>query len=92
MIEDQNGQRYKTRLSIDWEMGMVELTLQGDSSIVPSNRRHRIHFKGTNVSIIELPNKNDTARFECKDNKTISLNDEVFRLLKTASLPYELKR
>ena len=69
MIEDQNGQRYKTRLSINWEMGMVELTLQGDSSIVPSNRKHRIHFKGTNVSMIELPNKNDTARFECKDNK-----------------------
>ncbi|WP_269795040.1 glycoside hydrolase family 31 protein [Streptococcus mitis] len=91
MIEDQNGQRYKTRLSIDWEMGMVELALQGDSSIVPSNRKHRIHFKGTNVSMIELPNKNDTARFECKDNKRLSLNDEVFRLLKTASLPYELK-
>ena len=91
MIEDQNGQRYKTRLSIDWEMGMVELALQGDSSIVPSNRKHRIHFKGTNVSMIELPNKNDTARFEWKDNKTTSLNDEVFRLLKTASLPYELK-
>ena len=41
--------------------------------------------------MIELPNKNDTARFEWKDNKTPSLNDEVFRLLKTASLPYELK-
>lgn len=91
MLEDQNGQRYKTRLSIDWEMGMVELALQGDSSIVPSNRKHRIHFKGTNVSIIELPNKNDTAKFEWKDNKRTSLNDEVFRLLKTASLPYELK-
>ena len=52
---------------------MVELVLQGDSSIVPSNRRHRIHFKGTNVSIIELPNKNDTAKFEWKDNKIPSL-------------------
>lgn len=43
------------------------------------------------MSIIELPNKNTTARFECKDNKRTSLTDEVFRLLKTASLPYELK-
>ena len=66
MIEDQNGQRYKTRLSIDWEMGMVELALQGDSSIIPSNRIHRIHFKGTNVSMIELPNKNDTANLNVK--------------------------
>ena len=43
------------------------------------------------MSIIELANKSDTARFECKDNKMPSLNDEVFRLLKTASLPYEIK-
>lgn len=41
--------------------------------------------------MIELPNENDTARFELKDNKIPSLNDEVFRLLKTASIPYELK-
>lgn len=59
----------------------------------PITRLHssRSPFKGTNVSIIELPNKNDTAKFEWKDNKRTSLNDEVFRLLKTASLPYELK-
>ena len=91
MFEDSYGGRYKTKLSIDWEKRILQLDLQGNSEIVPINRVHRIHFKDGSHSIVELNNENGMTRFIPGTVEKSSIKEEIFKLLKNISIPYEKK-
>ena len=91
MVEDLDGARCVTTLSVDWNLGTIQLTVEGETGILPVNRIHRVHVQGSQDVVVELENKNATVEFTVGEKQTVNRNEAIFQVLKNAHLPYETK-
>ena len=57
MVEDLDGARCVTTLSVDWKLGAIQLSVEGETGILPENRIHRVHVQGSQAAVVELENK-----------------------------------
>ena len=91
MVEDLDGARCVTTLSVDWKLGAIQLSVEGETGILPENRIHRVHVQGSHAVVVELENNNATVEFTVGEKQTVNRNEAFFQVLKNANLPYVTK-
>jgi alpha-glucosidase (family GH31 glycosyl hydrolase) len=91
LVEDKENQRVVSTLKLDWEAKTVELSISGDTEILPNNRQHRLIFRAMDGEAVLLENKNQRVDIPCSDAKVSDVNQRIFDCLNIAEISYELK-
>lgn len=89
LVEDQDGQRCTSTVTVDWTTEQVTLTVEGDTAVLPSNRQHVIVFHGGAVAADSTDQAAITAGQSLSfigfpEDRTDDLQDEALRRIKAA--------
>lgn len=98
LIEEYNDSRCITKLILDWDAKTISITVSGDESILPKNRKHYIclhNVKGVDGTTF-IDNK-----YQVEIEKQLLLNvreiekqdvsEMLYERIKRPEIPYELK-
>lgn len=70
LVEDVDGERIITTLTLDWGNATVDLSISGQRDKLPQNRQHHLIFHHLKQAEMELSNKDQMITF----NRTFALN------------------
>lgn len=91
LIEDEENKRAKTTLQLDWENQTIQLLLEGDTTVFPEKREHRLIFHCMENQSVTLSNNSQKISVAFKENMDNREDTRLFDCLSDAEIEYKEK-